>query len=190
MTALQVTDIDRALEFFERTRQHITGVTAGLSEAQWRFKPAPDRWSIAEILEHMVTVEERVLGPVLQRLPEAPPPASDADRQLVDRIVLEKIPDRSLRATAPDMLHPQGSCTPSDALARLSRNYQQLTSVVQSTPDLRDHAIESPPLRFITNGAHQLVDGYQLMLLVVAHDERHVRQMEEVQAAADYPRAA
>jgi hypothetical protein len=33
------------------------------------------------------------------------------------------------------------------------------------------------------------MDSYQWALTVAAHDERHVRQMLEVQAHPDYPRA-
>ena len=35
----------------------ILDAIAGLSPAQWTFKPAPDRWSIAEVLEHLSHTE-------------------------------------------------------------------------------------------------------------------------------------
>jgi len=44
-------DSDRAQRYIEQTRVGLIGATIGLSEAQWNFKPAPDRWSIAENLE-------------------------------------------------------------------------------------------------------------------------------------------
>jgi hypothetical protein len=33
------------------------------------------------------------------------------------------------------------------------------------------------------------MDGYQLILTAAGHEERHVRQIEEVKADPEYPRA-
>jgi hypothetical protein len=189
MPTLQSTDIDQALGYFDQTRKRIAEVTTGLSGPQWIFKPAADRWSILEILEHMVIVQERVLGPIQTRLAQAPAPPDDRDHQLIDRIVLEKIPDRSIKAKAPDVIEPSGQCSPPAAFDRLARNYARLAAFVESTPDLRAHILEAPPLRVLTNGEYQTMDGYQWALTVAGHDQRHVCQMLEVQADANYPRA-
>jgi len=190
MTTLPFTDLNQARQYFGQTRNRVIEVTTGLSDAQWRFKPAPDRWSIAENLEHMVIVQERVLGPVREQLAQAPPASADRDYEQVDRIIVEKIPDRSIKAKAPDFIQPTGQWTPLAALDRLARNYERLTGFVESTPDLREHVLESPPLRFVTNGEFEIMDGYQWALTVAAHDQRHVSQILEVQADPNYPRGA
>ena len=187
MTTLESTDIDQARQYFEQTLSRVAGVTTGLSDAQWRFKPAPDRWSIAENLEHMVIVQERVLGPVRDQLAHAPAPPASHNCQQIDAIIPEKIPDRSIKAKAPDFLNPTGLWAQPEALERLFRNYGRLAAFVESTPDLRDHILESPPLRIVTNGAFDTMDGYQWALTVAAHDERHVRQILEVKADPSYP---
>jgi hypothetical protein len=187
MATLEATDIDQALAYFDQTRKRVIEATRGLSDAQWRFKPAADCWSIAEILEHMVIVQERVLGPVREQLAQAPAPPADYDYELVDRMVLEKIPDRSIKAKAPDFMQPTGKWSLPESLDRLSANYERLGRFVESTHGLREHAMESAPLRIVTNGAFHDMDGYQWALTVAAHDERHVRQMLEVQADANYP---
>jgi len=187
MTTLESTDLDQAQQYFNATRSRIIGATTGLSDAQWRFKPSPDRWSIAENLEHMVIVQERVLGPVREQLAQAPAPPAERNAGQVDAIVFEKIPDRSIRAKAPDFVQPTGLWTLPMTLDRVFRNYQRLTEFVESTPDLREHVLESPPLRIVTNGAFTTMDGYQWALTVAAHDERHVRQILELKADPNYP---
>ena len=187
MSTLQCTDIDQARDYFAATEKLVRKTTSGLSETQWRFKPAADRWSIAEILEHMVIVQERILGPIREQIAQAPPPAADRNHEAVDRIVFEKIPDRSIKAKAPEFIAPTGNLSPEDALDRLRRNYERLAAYVESTPDLRAHALEAPPLRIVTNGEYTMMDGYQWALTVAAHDERHVRQMLEVKGDPDYP---
>ena len=187
MNAVQYTDVDQARRYFEESRSRVVGVTSGLSDAQWQFKPALDRWSIAEILEHMVIIQERVLGPVQEQLAQAPAPSAEADQRQVDRIIFEKIPGRSMKANAPEPTRPTGRLAPQAALERFQANYVRLANLVESNPDLRRHVLESPPLRFVTSGAFQMMDGYQWALTVAAHDLRHAAQMVEVKEHPDYP---
>ena len=187
MTTLETTDLQQARQYFCHTRNRVAEATAGLSDAQWRFKPAPDRWSIAEILEHMVLVQERVLTRLQGQLAQAPAPPADRDNQQIDALVLERIPDRSIKAKAPSAIEPTGQWTQPDALDRLFQNYARLATFVETTPDLREHILEAVPLRILTNGAYDTMDGYQWALTAAGHDERHVRQILEVKADPSYP---
>ena len=189
MAALQTTEIDQARDYLQRSRNRVLQVTEGLSEAQFRFKPAADRWSIAENLEHVVIVQERVLGPVREQLKQAPPLAPGTDSRQIETIVLERVPDRSMKAKAPAPIEPAGRWTLAETLERYSQNSERLVEFLESTPDLREHSLESAPLKFLTNGAFTSMDSYQLLLLAAGHEERHVRQIEEVKADPHYPRA-
>src|SRR5438067_1098609 len=165
---LESTDLVQVREYFDYTRSRVADVTTSLSDAQWRFKPAPDRWSIAEILEHMVIVHERFLGPIREQLAQAPAPPPERDHEQVDALVPEKIPYRTIRVKAPDYIQPTGLWTLPAALDRLFRNYERLTAFIESTPDLRQHLLDAPPLRIVTNGAFDKMDGYQWALTVAA----------------------
>src|SRR5215471_6031198 len=79
-------ELDHARLYLQQTQNGAVGATKGLSPAQWKFKPAPDRWSIAEIVEHMVLAQDLILGPVRQQLAKAPA-ASGRDTERVDAIV-------------------------------------------------------------------------------------------------------
>src|SRR5436309_11926563 len=59
---------DRAVKYLESTRQGVQDATAGLSEAQWNFKPAPDRWSVAEVTEHIAAAEDFLRGMVTDQV--------------------------------------------------------------------------------------------------------------------------
>jgi DinB family protein len=184
-------DLDQARQYFALTHSRIVETTTGLSDAQFRFKPAPvdgnARWSIAEILEHLVIVHQRILTRVAEQLPAAPAPPPDRDSRLLDSIVMEKIPDRSFKVKAPEFIQPTGRMSPAEALAAIARDYQRLETFLKSTPDLRGHIIESAPMRVVTNGAYDTMDGYQFALATAAHDQRHVRQIEEVKQDPNYP---
>src|SRR5664279_2339259 len=48
---------DRAIDYLKETQKDFLAATEGLSDAQWKFKAAPDRWSIAEVAEHIAVTE-------------------------------------------------------------------------------------------------------------------------------------
>ena len=52
-------DRNRALSELHATRKAFLDSVQNLTDAQWRFKPARDRWSIAEVAEH-ITLGQRV----------------------------------------------------------------------------------------------------------------------------------
>jgi hypothetical protein len=187
MTTMVATDLEQARQYFAFTRKRIEEATAGLTDEQARFKPAPDRWSIAEILEHLALAHDRVEARVFDQFPQAPGPELGRDFHTVDALILERIPDRSRKATAPEFVVPKGLVAPKEALDRICHSYQRLAGFLESTPDLREHVLDSPPLNFTTNGAHTKADGYQWVLTALAHDERHVRQILEVKADSRYP---
>jgi hypothetical protein len=195
MATLVSSDLEQAKKYFAATRSRIEAATSGLTEAQFAFRPTPANgeegcWSIAEILDHLATVHERVVGRVRSSLASAPAPEPGRDSQLIDSIVMDKISDRGAgRFSAPEFIRPAGQRTPQESLARIFQGLDELEQFVESTPDLRGHVLESPPLKAVTGGVHTTLDGYQTALIAAAHDQRHIRQIEEWKARPGYPSA-
>ncbi len=50
---------DRAelIELLEKSEREMMQSITGLSDAQWAFKPTPDRWSVGEVVEHIMLAE-------------------------------------------------------------------------------------------------------------------------------------
>ena len=57
-----------AVKYLEETQKNFLTAIKGLSEAQWKFKPAPDRWSVAEVAEHIAVSEETLLGMITNQI--------------------------------------------------------------------------------------------------------------------------
>ena len=184
-STLTADELEQARACISQAEHSVVGATRGLSAAQWNFKPAADRWSIAEILEHVALVYERILGPIREQLAQAPPPPAGGAQ--LDQLVIGQFPVRLKRFKGPEFVHPTGRCTPEESLARLSQGNRGLLEYLESTPDLRRHAIPSPPLKAVSGGAHELMDGYQWVLAAAAHLERHVKQILEVKSDPGYP---
>jgi hypothetical protein len=182
-TPLTAQEREAALKQFEATRDNFLKSIAGLSEKQWTFKPAPDRWSVAEVAEH-ITVSESVLLGLVQKQLMSSPAAPDKRDQVKgkDEVVLEKVPDRSHKFQAPEMLRPTGRwATEADLTRAFEGNRAATIDYVRTTnDDLRDHFYDHPALGTL--------DGYQWLLLISAHSARHTAQIEEVKADPNFPK--
>src|SRR5579862_5057349 len=82
-------DRDRAMQYLESTKQGVIDATAGLSEVQWNFKAGPDRWSIAEVMEHIAAGEDLIMGMVTSQVMKAPPRPPGEDVKALDELVLK-----------------------------------------------------------------------------------------------------
>src|SRR5450755_3412676 len=59
-TTLTKEERDHAIDYLKETQKAFLASLDGVSDAQWKFKPAPDRWSIAEVAEHIAVTEETI----------------------------------------------------------------------------------------------------------------------------------
>lgn len=176
-------DRDAGVKYLEETRAKFLASIDGLSDAQWTFKAGPDRWSIAEVAEHIAVSETTILQLVRERILKSPKVPADPARAN-DEKVIAVITDRSAKAQAPEMLKPTNRWPTRAALTKDFEAARKVTiDYVRTTQDdLRGHAAPHP--------AMQMIDGYQWVLLLAAHSARHTAQIEEVKTAAGYPKSS
>ncbi len=177
--SLSNSDRQAGLAQLERTRQGVIAATKGLSEAQWKFKAGPDRWSVAETLEHIALSEEFFLDMISKKIMQAPAGKPDRDLKAIDTLVLQQIADRSHKAQAPGPLSPTGRWSPQETLDHFLKTRARTEDFLKSTQGLRDHVADSP--------IGQPLDAYQWLLFSSAHSERHTAQMLEVKADPGFP---
>ena len=176
-----------AHEHLHQVQAGLTGAIKGLSAAQWNFAPA-GKWSISEIVEHVIFVYELVEGRIREQLSSGPTPEAGRDNALIDAIVIHQFPARLAKFPAPEISKPSGCyATPAEALARLAKIQARTAEYIDTAGNLRQHVLESAPLKAITKGVHTTMDGYQWILAPSAHAERHTKQILEVRADANFP---
>jgi hypothetical protein len=171
---------DRAIQYLEKTKQGVIDATKGLSDAQWNFKAGPDRWSIAQCMEHIAAAEDYIRGIVVEKVMVAPA-VPERDTKKTDDAVVALVPDRSKKAQAPEPLVPTNRYgSPDASLKHFLESREKTEDFLKATPGLRDHAVDSPL------GAK--MDGYEFVLFIAAHSERHTKQILEVKADPNYPK--
>jgi DinB superfamily len=174
-------DKDKAMQLLETSKKGVLDATKGLSEAQWNFKSAADRWSIAQCLEHIAAAEDLLLTMDMEQVMKAPA-APGRNVVEIDEMVLTKIPDRSVKAQAPEPLKPTDRFgSPAATTQHFIESRAKTENFLKTTPDLRQHAIDSPL------GAK--LDAYEWILFIAAHSERHTKQILEVKADPNFPKS-
>jgi len=172
---------DKALQYLESTKRDVLDATTGLSPAQWNFKPAPDRWSIAECMEHIAAAEDFIRDNITNGVMKAPP-APGRDVAAIDAAILENIPARKTKVQAPEPIKPTNRFgSPEGSIKHFVESRAITEEFLQTTSGLRDHAADSP------TGAKW--DAYEFILLIAAHSERHTNQIKEVKADPNYPKS-
>lgn len=178
---MDATERQLVVEHLAESRERLVLTIEGLSVEQRNFRPAEDRWSIADCIEHITVVENFVLGSIQQTLQSAPEPARRDEVRGKEQVILERVPARERRVQGPAEVQPQGRWPEFEELllqfeATRERSVR-FSAVTQA--DLRNYFFPHPFLG--------LLDCYQWLLFLGAHCERHVRQMEEVKATPGYP---
>jgi uncharacterized damage-inducible protein DinB len=182
-TTLTPEEREAAVKHLQTTHDAFLQSISGLSEKQWRFKPAPDRWSVAEVAEHITLAESGILGMVQKQVMTSPAaPEKRAEVQGKDELILKNVPDRSHKAQAPEFLKPTNRWANREELTKVFEEERKATEdyVKTTNDDLRDH--------FFAHPAMGPLDAYQWILLISAHSERHTKQIAEVKADPNFPK--
>lgn len=191
ITGLAGTFNDSALSGKERkvsvnmmkdSRAELMKSVKGLSEAQLNFKAAPDKWSVKECVFHIASTE-KMLGEFLQSSMKAPAnPDKRAEMKMNDEQFVAALEDRSRKIKTSEQLEPQNSGykTLMEALADFKiKRAEHIKYVKTTTEDLRNHVVQLP---------FGWIDCYQLTLMFSAHNNRHLKQLNEVKSHPDFPK--
>jgi hypothetical protein len=155
------------LDYLDDSDRVLDDALAAVPEPARARRPAPERWSVAEILEHVGGVEERVTRMLAQRVAAArteglgPEHATDA---VVPTVPLDRILDRGAKLVASER-----------SLPHLGLDWTTARDALRSARgSLRELVIEHPlfgPLDF-----------YQWVVFVGGHQRRHAAQIRETGA--------
>jgi DinB superfamily len=180
---LSAQEREKLVKYLTTTRDQVLAEAAKLSDAQWNFKPGPDRWSVGEVVEHLALAEPFIFD-MQQKAMSGPAATAEqlAAAKGKDDVVLKVIPDRTKKAQAPEPLQPGARLGGrAEVLAAFrERRGKTLEYAGKTNDDLRGRVGDSPlgPL-----------DGYQWLLFIGAHNERHLGQIREVKADAQFPKS-
>lgn len=172
----------KLLNWLVESRQQFLAATENVSEAQWKWKPSPERWSVGEVAEHIVKAEAGLFGNV--RIALATP--ADAEWESKTRGKTETIEmvmaPRLGKATAPEPLVPGGKMSREEARQQFEKLRAEIVKFAEETgAPLKEHLAKHPMPMF------DPLNAYQWLIYIPLHTERHVKQIAEVKGTSGYP---
>lgn len=177
-----MTRVERAelIELLNKSTKEFLEAVEAVTDQQWSFKQAPDRWSIAEVAEHIVLSEAALFGNATKNLNGPADEKWDATLGKTD-LLRRALPNRTTRVTAPEEIQPRRGMTRAQLMARFKEQRARTLAYAQETEaPLKAHTVANPffgPL-----------NGHQWLLYIPLHNLRHNQQIAEVKTASDYPR--
>ncbi len=180
-TELTGAERTKAVKEMNQTKDHLVKVLKGLSTAQLNFKSSPESWSVAECTEHIAISENNIFAMEDALLKTAADPSKRGDVKMSDDQILSMIADRTNKVKTSKAFEPTGQYGPHEAALQefLEKRKAHVDFVNNTKEDLRNRYQHLP---------FGMIDGYQVLLFMSAHTERHIKQIEEVMANEDFPK--
>ncbi|HKF23140.1 MAG TPA: DinB family protein [Candidatus Angelobacter sp.] len=173
----------RLTQYLTETRERLLGLTRAFTAEQLDHKPAPDRWSVAENLEHLTIAETRTLPRVEDALRGSSDPAKQSAWEGREEALKQAVVDRTNRYQAPEFVRPTGRWRHDELFRQLEDvRGRTLEFVATTNAGIRQH--------FFPHPVFGELDCYQWLMIMGSHFERHRAQIEEVIADASFPQSA
>lgn len=174
MPSLTEEERSAAVAELEASRRRLLAALEGVSGEEWSRRPEGGGWSVAECAEH-VTAAELPLSKFVALSATLQP--TEEERQEIrgkDDFVRRFLRDRSRRGEAPERIRPKGRFATREEAIRTfeERRAANLAYVRETSEPLRD--------RFAPHPFAGVIDGYQWVLFLAAHTDRHAEQIEEL----------
>jgi hypothetical protein len=175
--------------------EHNSGVArqlvSGLSEAQLNWKPAPDKWSIAQCLDHLAVTSKKFDSYFVDALARGrknwPVSSAPAYRPswMGGWLIKQVTPETGRNLPAPKVFRPSESSTIQGALESFLKQQERFLAFVRETAgvDYNKTRLRSPVTPLMR---YSLADAF---VVTVVHGQRHLAQARRVHEMSDFPNA-
>lgn len=173
----------KLIKYLDESQKQLLDSIANLSEAQWKFKPTPERWSVGEVAEHIYLAESLLFAQAERALAEKSNPdwatKTKGKTEFLERVMIQRVG----KAQAPEQIVPTGKLMRDELIARFKEVRAKTLKFAETTDlPLKSHTTEHPFPVFNT------LNAYQWVIYVPLHNIRHNQQIAEVQAHPNYPK--
>lgn len=168
--------IVEVLDYLDARRIELERAVEAVPHELRERRPGPERWSVAEVLEHLSLVE----GGIAQRLSAgiaaartAGLGAEQSTAPVIPTVDLARVLDRSHRLTASEAQLPRDGLDAAAALAALTAQREALRAAALAADGL---ALEEVVVPSAVLGP---LNAYQWVVFAGGHEARHAQQIRE-----------
>jgi hypothetical protein len=175
-TASMTTRVQEILSCLDAEMAGLRAAVDTVPEYRRNERPAPGRWSVAEVLEHLAIVEKSVLKVCTRQLAaarEAGLPAETETTSIIAALPPDRVANRERALIAPDAVSPRGSDAAA-AWSEIERTRVQFKEFVRSCEGLALAQVS------FAHPALGTLNMYQWLLFAAGHHARHAAQIREI----------
>ena len=161
------------VDYAQLQREAVLAAVFAIPEFNRGLRPDASTWSVAEVVEHLHSVESgiaKLLGRSILKAREAGAQAEQEFTSLMHSLDSLQLTNRSRPLNAPDPVLPRGKLTSAEALAALAESRQQLLHAISTGEELALAGIVYP---------------HQWILFVGQHEGRHSEQIRDIGRSLD-----
>lgn len=174
----------KVIKLLNDSHKQTLDLMEGLSEEQLKFKAAPEKWSVLEVAEHISLAEGAMFGAVERALAAKENPEWQTKTKGKTEFLERVIPNRSIKAQAPESIVPSSKLTRDEVIAKLKESRAKTLKFAEETKlPLKSHTFEHP---FPAIGT---LNAYHWLIYIPLHNIRHNQQVEEVKADPNFPKS-
>lgn len=168
--------IEEIYEGNKKIRERMKRLVSPLTEAQANALPEEEKWTVAQIVEHISLVDEgamRICARLLKKAQEAGR-LSDGKVVISENFLQKGSEIATMKVNAPDFVQPTSGRTISDSLAKLDDNAGQLEQLRAMFESVDGTALKFPHPFFGE------ISAQEWLALKGGHELRHIKQIEAV----------
>lgn len=167
--------------YLDRHHATMRGAVDAVPRAHRDEAPAPDCWSVANVLEHVALVEYRVASGLTRPVAEARAGLTPAvDTTVVSTADLSRYFNRDVRRVATEAARPKAGLDADAAWVSLDQAREATGRLLRDTDGLDLSPVSMPHPLF------GLLNAYQWIIFLGGHEGRHALQIQDVgRALAD-----
>lgn len=152
----------------EQARKALLAEVEGISDDDLNKKPAPDQWSIKQVMEHLYLMEGAITQTIQEQLVQG-------DTVEIKDKPIELTVNRDVKVEAPDF------STPSESYASLDELKQKLATTHRGLIELANSADDSLlEQKAFPHPTFGLMHLKQWIPFIGWHEKRHILQIKEV----------
>jgi hypothetical protein len=169
-------DRENLVSHLQMTESWLVDEVSRLSPAQLNFRMAPGKWTVAEVVDHLVIADPTYWQLFQDGMKQ---PSKHLEKQATDADVLWYGINRTQHQKTEATKDPKGRAIDiRTALESFRKLHSMMLDYARSTKDdLRGHTVQEWG-----------VDAYQCLLEISTHTQRHILQIREIKADPGFPK--
>ena len=168
---------DFAIKYLTSVNEQIIEFLEPISEEAFYYQSSQDSWSISDTFEHILVTQAALLSNSKATGSDVEKRNLERDLSYKDGSFIAKTANRGTKVKTAPPFEPSGKWDSKEEMVKsLKASHEEVIQFIKQTNlNLRKQFTYTPPTGDL--------DAYQIFLVIAAHNQRHLFQMEEVLAS-------